>query len=114
MYAIRSYYADPEEAVEGVDFVRLFPGAQREAPALFERDGFYYLLTSGATGWTPNRARYAMADSIFGEWKEIGDPCVGDTKATTFDSQSTCVFKDESGNYIYMGDRWNSEDLTIV
>ena len=43
-----------------------------------------------------------------------GDPCVGDDKRTTFDSQSTCVFlaDEENGTYLYMGDRWNSEDLT--
>ena len=31
---------------------------------------------------------------------------------TTFDSQSTCVFlaDEEKGTYVYMGDRWNSED----
>ncbi len=104
---------DPEKAVYGVDFVRLFPGAQREAPALFLRDGGYYLLTSGCTGWAPNQARYYRADSVLGEWRECGDPCVGDTKMTTFDSQSTCVFlaDEENNTYIYMGDRWNSEDL---
>ncbi len=104
---------DPESAVYGVDYVRLFPGAQREAPALFLRDGEYYLVTSGCTGWAPNQARYYRADSVLGEWTDCGDPCVGDTKMTTFDSQSTCVFlaDEEKGTYIYMGDRWNSEDL---
>lgn len=104
---------DPEKAVYGVDFIRLFPGAQREAPALFIRDGEYYLVTSGCTGWAPNQARYYRADSVLGEWVNCGDPCVGDDKMTTFDSQSTCVFlaDEESGTYIYMGDRWNSEDL---
>ncbi len=104
---------DPEEAVYGRDYIRLFPGAQREAPALFLREGVYYLVTSGCTGWAPNQARYYKADSVLGEWVNCGDPCVGDDKMTTFDSQSTCVFlaDEESGKYIYMGDRWNSEDL---
>ncbi len=105
---------DPEEAVYGEDFIRLFPGAQREAPALFVRDGSYYLMTSGCTGWSPNQARYYRADSVLGEWENCGDPCVGDDKLTTFDSQSTCIFlaDEDKGTYIYMGDRWNSEDLT--
>lgn len=34
---------EPDEAVYGVDYIRLFPGAQREAPALFKRDGVYLL-----------------------------------------------------------------------
>lgn len=41
---------EPDEAVYGVDYIRLFPGAQREAPALFKRDGVYYLMTFGCTG----------------------------------------------------------------
>ena len=104
---------DPEKAVCGEDFVRLFPGAQREAPALFLKDGKYYLLTSGCTGWAPNQAGYYVADSIFGEWTAMGDPCVGDDAHTTFYSQSTCVFRDpESDTWIYMGDRWNEDDLS--
>lgn len=101
----------PEEAVYGRDFIRLYPGAQREAPAVFMRNGRYYLLSSGCTGWAPNQARYYVSDSMLGEWVNMGDPCVGDDKATTFDSQSTCVFEDAGGNLIYMGDRWNSDNL---
>ncbi|MCM1188938.1 MAG: glycoside hydrolase family 43 protein [bacterium] len=102
----------PEEAVYGKDFIRLYPGAQREAPAVFRRDGKYYLLSSGCTGWAPNQARYYVSDSILGEWENMGDPCIGDTERTTFQSQSTCVFEGPSGELIYMGDRWNSEKLS--
>jgi hypothetical protein len=35
--------------------------AHREAPALFKRGSVYFMLTSAATGWTPNQARYATA-----------------------------------------------------
>lgn len=103
----------PEEAVYGVDFVRLYPGAQREAPAVFKRNGIYYMMTSGATGWNPNQARYYMSDSMFGEWENLGDPCIGDVNKTTFASQSTCIFcaDEEKDLYVYMGDRWNSDDL---
>ncbi len=102
---------DPEKAVYGKDFIRLYPGAQREAPAIIKREGKYYLMTSGATGWAPNQARYWMADEIFGEWVDMGDPCIGDDKRTTFDSQSTCIFLADDGTVIYMGDRWNSDNL---
>lgn len=103
----------PEKAVYGKDFIRLFPGAQREAPAVFKRNGKYYMMTSGATGWNPNKARYYRADSMLGEWFNMGDPCINDTKETTFDSQSTCIFcvDEEKDIYIYMGDRWNSDNL---
>lgn len=109
-----TYLATPiEEAVHGVDFVRLFPGAQREAPALFKYQGKYYLITSGATGWDPNQARYWMADSILGNWTNMGDPCVGDDTNKTFQSQSTNVFPYdlEKGLFIFMGDRWFSSNL---
>lgn len=101
----------PEKAVYGKDFIRLYPGAQREAPVVFVRNGSYYLLSSGCTGWAPNQARYYKSDSMLGEWVNMGDPCIGDQKVTTFDSQSTCVFEDPSGDLIYMGDRWNSDNL---
>ena len=102
---------DPENAKYGEDFIRLFPGSQREAPAVFKKDGTYYLISSGCTGWAPNQARYYKSSSILGEWTNEGDPCVGDTQKTTFDSQSTCVFKADDGTYVFMADRWNSEDL---
>ncbi|MBR6359204.1 MAG: family 43 glycosylhydrolase [Lachnospiraceae bacterium] len=102
----------PETAVYGEDFIRLFPGAQREAPALFLKDGKYYLMTSGCTGWAPNQARYYVSDSVMGEWVSKGDPCVGDDNRTTFESQSTCIFRDvNSGTWIYMGDRWFADTL---
>lgn len=104
--------AKPEDAVYGRDYIRLFPGAQREAPAMFLRDGKYYLMTSGCTGWAPNQARYYVADSVLGEWASMGDPCVGDSNHTTFESQSTCIFQEpESGRWIYMGDRWFADRL---
>lgn len=104
--------AEPENAVYGRDYIRLFPGAQREAPAMFLKDGKYYLMTSGCTGWAPNQARYYVADSVMGEWTSMGDPCIGDNNHTTFESQSTCIFREpESGTWIYMGDRWFADQL---
>lgn len=102
-----------EDAVKGVDFIRPYIGAHREAPALFKRGGTYYLITSGATGWDPNPASYATATEILGEWTDHGNPCVGDEASTTFRSQSTHVIPvdPEKGTYIYMGDRWTPSDL---
>ncbi|XXY35165.1 hypothetical protein WMF04_31225 [Sorangium sp. So ce260] len=42
----------------------LWAGSWREAPASFKRNGVYFLLTSGATGWDPNQQKYATASSI--------------------------------------------------
>ncbi len=93
-------------------YKRLFVGRYMEAPAMFKHNGKYYLMMSGCTGWKPNEARSAVADSIFGEWRELGNPCVGADAQTTFHSQSTYILpvagkKDE---YIYMGDRWKANN----
>lgn len=94
-------------------FNREFIGRSREAPAVFKHKGKYYILSSGCTGWNPNPAEYAVADSILGEWKVMGDPCVGDGAATTFDSQSTFVLPvpGKENAFIFMADRWNKTDL---
>ena len=109
-----------------------------EAPALFVHDGRYYLVASGATGWRPNPQTYYTADSVLGTWirgVEPGDAyenvaydtipqggdgllSVGDARKTTFGSQSTNVLTLDAakGQYVYMGDRWNSgaADSTYV
>ncbi len=82
-----------------------WPGGHREAPAMFKRGSTYFLLTSGATGWSPNQAKYATASSISGPW--TGWQNVGDS--TTFGSQSTYVLPiqgSQTTSYLYMGDRW--------
>lgn len=93
-------------------YARFFVGRFMEAPAMFKKDGKYYLIMSGCTGWAPNAARSAVASSIWGEWKELGNPCIGTDANLTFHSQSTYVLKVEGkkDQFIYMGDRWNPEN----
>ena len=97
--------------VEGVDYIVTFIKNSREAPAMFKANGRYYMITSGCTGWSPNPASYAVADKIFGEWKTVGNPCPDEGSGTTYDTQSTCVYQCGEGAYIYMGDRWFSNNL---
>lgn len=94
-------------------FTRNFIGESREAPAVFKHDGKYYLLSSGCTGWDPNQAELAVADSIMGEWKTIGDPCTGNDADKTFYAQSTYVqpVYGKKDLVIAMFDRWNKTDL---
>ena len=104
--------AKPEDAVYLEDYIRLFPGAMREAPALCKADnGRYYLMSSSTTGWMSNQARVWSANSIFGEWQNDGNPCMGYGADVTFDTQSTCLFRAKNGQWIYYGDRWNGERL---
>jgi hypothetical protein len=84
-----------------------WPGTFREAPALFKRDGVYFMLTSGNSGWSPNQQKYATAPSVTGPWTAMTD--VGD--ATAYGSQTTFVLpvQGTSGtSYLYMGDRWGN------
>ncbi|GAB7105223.1 RICIN domain-containing protein [Streptomyces phaeofaciens JCM 4814] len=84
-----------------------WPGGHREAPALFKRNGVYFMLTSGATGWNPNQQQYATATSLTGPWTAMAN--VGDS--TAFGSQTAYVLpvQGTSGtSYLYMGDRWGN------
>ena len=94
-------------------YARIFVGESVEAPAVFKHAGRYYLLGSGCTGWDPNPARSAVADSIFGPWTLLGNPCRGPEAEVTFRSQSTFVLPvaGQPGRFIAMFDRWNKWDL---
>lgn len=94
-------------------YVRIMENNFREAPAMFKRKGKYYLITSACTGWEPNAAVYSVADSIKGQWKTIGNPCIGQKAETTFLSQSTYVIPVEGKTdaYIFMADSWNKTNL---
>ncbi|MTE17894.1 family 43 glycosylhydrolase [Streptomyces sp. TRM43335] len=84
-----------------------WPGGHREAPALFERDGVYFMLTSGATGWSPNQQKYATATSLAGPWSEMRN--VGDS--TAYGSQTAFVLPvrgSRTTSYLYLGDRWGN------
>ena len=93
----------------GIDSLVANPwaGGHREAPALFKRGGVYFMLTSGATSWSPNQQKYATATSLAGPWTAMAN--VGDS--TAYGSQTAYVLpvQGSSGtSYLYMGDRWGN------
>lgn len=95
-------------------YKRVLPGGRNEGPAIFRKDGKYYMISSGLTGWKPNPARSAVADEIMGEWTALGNPCRGTEEeiATTFWSQSTFAIDvaGEGEQFILMADRWRPEN----
>ncbi len=114
----------PANFTEGVDYVRVFVGQYREAPAMFKDGDTYYLITSGQSGWNPNPCQYSYVEGdIFGEWAPtkkfaVNDIPYGTQQETTFRSQRTFILpvRDEDGNkvpgkFVYMGDRWFRENL---
>ena len=94
-------------------FVRVFVKRRMEAQAVFKHAEKYWLIASDCTGWDPNPARSAVADSIWGPWTELGNPCRGPEAARTFRGQSTFVFPvvGKKNSFIFMADRWNKTNL---
>jgi beta-xylosidase len=95
-------------------YARIFIDRSMEAPAVFKRNGKYYLFASGCTGWEPNAARSAAADSIFGPWTELDNPCRGTDADKTYYCQSTFVLPvpGMSHTFIAMFDRWKQWNLS--
>lgn len=89
-------------------YVRVAPAGHNEAPAVFKKDGKYFMITSGCTGWEPNAARLFTAESIWGPWNEHPNPCVGIGSDSTFYSQSTYILnvQGKKDAFIFMADRW--------
>ncbi|MEU8763257.1 RICIN domain-containing protein [Streptomyces sp. NPDC048659] len=108
VYRLTADYTDIAAQVQ-----KLWPGQWREAPAMFKRNGVYFLLTSGATGWSPNQQKYATSTSVTGTWSGLKD--IGDW--TTYGSQTAYVLpvQGTSGtSFLYMGDRWGNSTGGMV
>ncbi len=95
-------------------YTRVEPAGHNEAPAIFKRDGKYFMITSGCTGWKPNAARLLVTDNIMGTWKLYPNPCVGTNAELTFNAQGTYILKVEGKDdaFIFMADRWNPKSLS--
>ena len=93
-------------------YIRVLPTGHNEAPSVFKRNGKYYMITSGCTGWAPNAARLLVSDSMMGNWEYVGNPCIGEDKDLTFHSQSTFILpvQGRKDAFIFMADRWNPEN----
>lgn len=83
---------------------------EREAPALCEAEGMYYMITSGCTGWDYNSALYARSPRLMGQWKLIDNPCEGPGGRDTFCGQSAWILR-AGGRLWLMLDHWKPDDL---
>ena len=82
----------------------------REAPAIMLRNGTYYSVTSGCTGWDPNVALYATSSAVIGHWRLIDNPCTGPNARKTFYGQSTYIFTVGDQPYLML-DHWKPQNL---
>ena len=89
-------------------YIVIDPAGHNEAPAIFKKDGVYYMITSGCTGWDPNAARLLTASTMWGPWTRHPNPCVGEGADLTFQSQSTYIIpvQGKKDAFIFMADRW--------
>lgn len=79
-----------------------------ESPAMFKKNGIYYMLTSNLTSWEKNDNFYLTAPSIRGPWTKQGLFCPPGT--LTYASQTTFVLPLVQGGDtipMFMGDRWS-------
>lgn len=93
-------------------WVTAMPAGHNEAPAILKKDGKYFLITSGCTGWAPNAARSFVAPSVLGPWTPLGNPCEGAGADLTFNAQGTFILPVNGikDGYIFMADRWTPEN----
>lgn len=93
-------------------YIRIDPGGHNEAPAIFKKDGRYFMITSGCTGWEPNAARLLVADNIWGPWVLYPNPCIGDNAHLTFFSQGTFVLPVQGlqDAFIFLADQWRPKN----
>ena len=93
-------------------YIRLAPGGHNEAPTIFKRNGVYWMITSGCTGWDPNEARMFRAESMWGPWEQLPSPFRGEDANKSFHTQGTYIFRVEgTDQYIFMADRWIPRSL---
>ena len=92
-------------------YENMTPPFCREGVAVFERRGKCYMISSGMTGYVPNRSDLAVADSLEGPFESIGNPYPDDETNSSYNSQVTDVFKvpGKQDLYILMSDRWVPE-----
>ena len=93
-------------------YSRIESAGWREAPAVAYKNGYYYIVTSGLTGWETNQAKAFRTKHLLSQWEDIGDPCQGDITHTTFNTQSSNVFTVEgTDEQVIMLERHNTKNF---
>ncbi|MDN3669512.1 family 43 glycosylhydrolase [Echinicola jeungdonensis] len=79
-----------------------------ESPMIFKKDGLYYWMDSGLTGWDRNDNYYFTAKSLKGSW--TSHEHFAPERTLTWNSQSTFALPiagSKGTTFMYMGDRWS-------
>ncbi|KAM0544214.1 hypothetical protein ACHAPJ_011903 [Fusarium lateritium] len=105
-FSLSNDYLKVDSLVGTIPFT-FMPGL--EAPAVVKVDGIYYFFGSRLTGWSPNENQYTYAKDIKGPWSKPTTFAPGGSKTCT--SQTTFILRTTAGKFVYMGDRWNKDQL---
>ena len=89
-----------------------------EAPTVMCRNRKYYLIGSASTGWKPNAARSFVADSLDGQFTDLGNPAFGKNPHNglgaekNFGGQISCIIlvQGKKDAYIALFDVWKPEN----
>ena len=90
------------------EIATLFAGQYREAPVIFKRNRWYYLLSSFCTGTKPNQQYYSMAPSITGPWSD-NKKLTAERTWNTYYSQGAYAFEvpgSKTVTSVFGLDRW--------
>jgi hypothetical protein len=86
---------------------------QFESPAVAKIGSTYFIFGSHLTGWSTNDNQYTTASSMVGPWAAWKSFAPSGTN--TCDSQVTFILPvtgTSTTTYVFLGDRWNSGNLT--
>lgn len=108
IYRLRDDYLAVEEIVATLRQVPR-PEIGYESPALVKHEGLYYLFGSDLTGWSTNDNKVATAASLAGPWSDWED--FAPAGSATFDSQVSAIVPVEGDLFVYVGDRWQQDEL---
>jgi hypothetical protein len=79
-----------------------------EAPAIAKKGSTYFMFASQLSGWDPNDNYYSTATSLSGPWSSWKR--FADSGSNTYASQTTFILS-IGDHFMYMGDRWQSNNL---
>jgi hypothetical protein len=85
--------------------------AGREGLSVFKAGSYYFIVGSTCSGWSPNQQAYTYSTSLasgWSSWNNLGD-------GYCFSSQSNYILPvtgSDTTSYIFMGDRWDSSNLS--
>lgn len=92
-------------------YTKILVDQEREAPVMFKKNGYYFLITSGTSGWDPNAALYSRSPFLFTPHKLIDNPCEGPDYRQTFGGQPASYLNVDGKDFILL-DHWQPENLS--